>query len=170
MLDLSKVKFVDSPNFYIGRKGPITHIVIHAMQGFYTSTISMFQKPVSKVSAHYLISKAGDITQMVKTNDRAWHVGNANGFTIGIEHEDGSIIDKKFLNCINDPNWITTSELSASVDLCAALCKKFNIPVENIIGHNSELMRKYMNNHADPGPYFNMIGFRKQVKTALENG
>lgn len=48
--------------------------------------------PASKVSAHYLIEKDGDIIKLVPTVDRAWHAGSClkglgdmNSRSIGIE-------------------------------------------------------------------------------------
>src|SRR5690606_13612290 len=68
----------------------IDYVIIHTTQGSYSGTISWFQNPSSKVSAHYVIrSSDGEITQMVQNKDIAWHAGNwnYNVHSIGIEHE-----------------------------------------------------------------------------------
>lgn len=74
-------------------------------------TISWFQSPVSKVSAHLVVDLDGRITQMVPFNRRAAHAGvsrwrgqeGCNGFSIGIElvnpgplrrRSDGSFVDQ----------------------------------------------------------------------------
>lgn len=87
-------------NFTKGRQKPIEGIVLHSMWGTYQGSISWFKNQDAKASAHYLISKGGEITQMVEDSNTAWHAGiiddvapewvkpNPNFNTIGIELED----------------------------------------------------------------------------------
>lgn len=60
-----------------------------------------------RVSAHFLISRDGEVVQFVSTLDRAWHAGRSaldgvpevNGFSIGIELEgvdDGEFTDAQY--------------------------------------------------------------------------
>ena len=75
-------------------------IVMHSMDGYYKGTISWFRNPQSGGSAHFLVSKEGEIRQMVRFADMAWHAGifdkpipdflnpNPNYYTLGIELED----------------------------------------------------------------------------------
>jgi N-acetylmuramoyl-L-alanine amidase len=56
-----------------------------AVQG----TLSWFENPESRVSAHYVISRAGTIWQMVDENKKAWHAANWNSRSIGIEFSAG---------------------------------------------------------------------------------
>lgn len=76
-------------NYTQGRNGAtITGVTIHYTQGTYAGTLAWFQNCNANASAHYVIrSSDGQITQMVHESDKAWHVGTANGYTIGIEHE-----------------------------------------------------------------------------------
>lgn len=75
-------------NFSIGRSLPISNVTIHYTQGTYSGTIAWFQNCSASASAHYVVrSFDGQVTQMVHEADKAWHVGNSNGYTIGIEHE-----------------------------------------------------------------------------------
>jgi len=96
-------------NYTAGRTAPVTHVTIHTTQGSYASTISWFQNCSAQVSAHYVVrSSDGQITQMVKESDKAWHVGNSNGYTVGIEHE----------GYISDPStWYTSAMYNASAAL-----------------------------------------------------
>ncbi len=59
--------------------------------GTYAGAISWFHNCSSKVSAHFVISKEGEITQVVKVKDKAWHCGAYgqpnNQRSIGVEHE-----------------------------------------------------------------------------------
>jgi len=96
-------------NYTAGRTTPVTHVTIHTTEGSYASTISWFQNCSSQVSAHYVVrSSDGQITQMVKESDKAWHVGTSNGYTVGIEHE----------GYIADPGtWYTSAMYNASAAL-----------------------------------------------------
>ena len=73
---------------YSERTKPISAIVIHYTEGSYAGCISWFKNCDAEVSAHYVIRSAdGQVTQMVREADKAWHARTANGYTIGIEHE-----------------------------------------------------------------------------------
>ncbi len=77
-----------SCNYAVGRSMDPTNVVVHYTAGTYSGAIAWFQNCEAQCSAHYLIrSIDGQVTQMVSESDRAWHVGNENGYTIGIEHE-----------------------------------------------------------------------------------
>lgn len=169
-----KIDWEASPNYRKGRTGDgkIVYLVIHAMIGSYAGSIQWFKNYKAQVSAHYCVSKTGQVTQMVKDEDTAWHVANANPFSIGIELEDLSWgispTGKKFeKTCMNDPSWYTLSELDTTAELAAELCTKHQIPVGNIIGHNDPILKRYKNNHSDPGPYFPMDKFRTMVKNKM---
>jgi N-acetyl-anhydromuramyl-L-alanine amidase AmpD len=66
----------------------IRRIVIHITDGGrnINGTISWFKNPAAKVSAHYVIGQDGEVVQMVRHNDVAWHASRANSDSIGIEH------------------------------------------------------------------------------------
>ncbi|NJP04850.1 MAG: N-acetylmuramoyl-L-alanine amidase [Chloroflexaceae bacterium] len=76
-----------SPNYTPGRPGRIEGITIHTTEGVYPSDLRWLADPSSKVSAHYLISPAGAIYQLVEDGDTAWHAAHTwgNNATIGIE-------------------------------------------------------------------------------------
>ncbi len=107
----------------------INMVVIHTMQGSYAGSISWFQNPAAQASAHYCVSKTGDITQMVQNKDVAWHAGNwtINTHSIGIEHE----------GYVTDPNAYTDAMYKASAALTKWLCDTYGIPKDrqHIIGH-----------------------------------
>ena len=70
------------------RTKEVSAVVIHYTEGSYAGSISWFKNCDAQVSAHYVIRSAdGQITQMVREKDKAWHARTANGYTIGIEHE-----------------------------------------------------------------------------------
>ena len=78
-----------SCNYMSGRGGTtVSSVTIHYTQGTYAGAIAWFQNCSASASAHYVIrSVDGQVTQMVPEADKAWHVGVANSYTIGIEHE-----------------------------------------------------------------------------------
>jgi N-acetylmuramoyl-L-alanine amidase/Peptidase family M23/LysM domain/Mannosyl-glycoprotein endo-beta-N-acetylglucosaminidase len=120
-----KIKeFIQSPNHSSRDGGKITSVVVHyTTAGNVESTISHFSNPASEVSAHYIIDKNGEIYQMVKDADKAWHSVQANRNSIGIEHvaEKG---DK-----------LTDLQESASIHLIKWLMHEYKIPQGNILAH-----------------------------------
>jgi N-acetyl-anhydromuramyl-L-alanine amidase AmpD len=170
MIDLSTIRFIKSPNFRAGRNADrITHIVLHCPLGTLQGTIATFQNTIAQVSAHYVIDRDGSITQMVQLVDTAWHVCNANPFCIGIEMVDrypiaGNLSD----GCLRDKGWLTNPELTSVVQLVAALMQKFNIPLQNVIGHSDPYLRQFGNNHQDPGMFFPWMQFRSMVSDLLK--
>ena len=111
------------------------------------------QNPAAKTSSHYLINHKGEIYQLVKDEDTAWHAGivnqpdwslydgsNPNAYTIGIEYEgfDGTQSEAQY---------------QAGVWLQRELISKHQVPVneERIIGHYRIDAVNRMN---CPGPNF----------------
>ncbi|OEV04972.1 nucleoside transporter [Streptomyces oceani] len=128
-------------NYTAGRSADISQVVIHVTQGSYAGSISWFQNPEAQVSAHYVIrSSDGEVTQMVRDGDTAWHARDANSSSLGIEHE----------GYVDDPSWFTDSMYQASAALTKHLADTHGIPKdrEHIVGH-SEVPG---NDHTDPGP------------------
>src|SRR3954463_16031764 len=55
----------------------ILFVVIHDTEESYDDTLATFENSHAFVSAHYVTRSAdGFVTQMVPTNDVAWHAGN----------------------------------------------------------------------------------------------
>ncbi|WP_329082939.1 golvesin C-terminal-like domain-containing protein [Streptosporangium sp. NBC_01469] len=132
----------------------IDRVVVHVTQGAYAGTISWFQNPAAKVSAHYVVrSSDGDVTQMVRDKDVAWHAGNRsyNTRSIGIEHE----------GFVNNASWFTDAMYRASAALTRALCDKYGIPKDrsHIIGHNQVPGAT----HTDPGSNWDWAKYMRYV-------
>jgi len=134
-----------SSNYWNRNRGPndISHIVIHVAEGYYNGTISHFRNSTTNVSAHFVISRNGDIAQMVEIEDAAWHAGCYNDFSIGIEHE--GFVD-------HPDDWFTPAMYQASADLVTWLSENYGIPAnrDHIVGH-SEIGVCNHNGHTDPG-------------------
>lgn len=103
----------------------ITSVIIHTVQGSYSGCISWFQNPSADASAHYVVRRSdGEVTQMVRDEDIAWHAGNwtVNTRSIGIEHE----------GYVSDPNNYTTAMYQGSAALVRWLCRRYNFsPTHN---------------------------------------
>jgi N-acetylmuramoyl-L-alanine amidase len=76
-------------------------LVIHYTAGSSAAgTISWFQSPASRVSAHLVIARDGTVTQMVPFNREAWHAGQSrwgslsglNHHSIGIELDNAGLL------------------------------------------------------------------------------
>ncbi|MFF9794385.1 peptidoglycan-binding protein [Streptomyces bacillaris] len=133
-----------SGNYVVGRKAAIDKVVIHTTQGSYAGSISWYQNPASKVSAHYTIrSSDGEVTQSVLEKDTAWHAGSVNSSSVGIEHE----------GYVDNPAWYTEAMYRSSAALTKHLAARYNIPKtrSHIIGHSEAPGAT----HTDPGPNWN---------------
>jgi hypothetical protein len=94
---------------YSSRNGTaISAVTVHTVQGTYSGAISWGLNCNSQVSYHYVVrSSDGQTTQMVLETNKAWHVGTANPYTIGIEHE----------GYVSNATWYTNAMYQASANL-----------------------------------------------------
>jgi len=123
-----------------GRDGqPVDYIVIHTAQGSYAGTVGWFQNQQVQASAHYVVGRNGELTQMVRHGDTAWHAGNwtYNLRSIGIEHE----------GFVDDPANYTQAMYTKSAALTRFLLDAYGLPrthpnrawplgPRGVIGHN----------------------------------
>ena len=149
------IRLIDrpSPNFdERPREAKIDVLVLH-YTGMNTlnEALDRLVDPVTEVSAHYLISEAGDVYCMVDETNRAWHAGSSywrgmaeiNAHSIGIElqnpgHEFGY---RPFPG----------SQMGALKELCDDILSRYPIPARNVIGHSDIAPRRKQ----DPGELFN---------------
>ena len=141
-----------SPNFDERGDVPIDMIIIHytGMKTAQDALQRMCDNSPPRVSAHYFISRAGEIYRLVQNQKRAWHAGvaswqgakNINARSIGIELEN------------KGHEWGYQSfpavQISSLTALLHILQQAYDIPAERIIGHSDVApMRKQ-----DPGELF----------------
>ena len=161
------------------RTKEVKAVVIHYTEGSYAGAISWFKNCEASVSAHYIIrSVDGQVTQMVREADKAWHARTANGYTIGIEHEAYGDIASFF----------TEAMYQSSADLVRSICSRYDV----IDGHrtfyrdtldNGTCLNSGVHNlgdedactkirghqhypdqtHTDPGPYWNWNYYYKLI-------
>jgi hypothetical protein len=62
-------------------------LVVHIAEGSYQGTISWIMNPDSSVSSHFVVSKSGEITQMLDTDVVAWTQAEGNGHWLSVENE-----------------------------------------------------------------------------------
>ncbi|MFC3551951.1 N-acetylmuramoyl-L-alanine amidase [Lysobacter cavernae] len=104
-------------NYTASRSQAVSAVTIHTAQGSYAGTISWFKNAAASVSAHYVIrSSDGQVTQMVRNAHTAWHVGNHNGYTLGIEHE----------GYVNNSSWYTSAMYNSSAALVRSFCATYS--------------------------------------------
>ncbi len=105
--------------------------------------------PAAEVSAHYVISKTGEVTHLVPEHLRAWHAGigswhgqrDVNSRSIGIELDN------------NGQSPFTEPLMTALESLMRGIMERWNIPPEGVIGHSDMAPGRKV----DPGPKFDWL-------------
>lgn len=150
-----RIEWAPSPNYTPGRNGrKILAIVCHITAGLMPGCLSWLRNPKAQASAHYLVTKHGQIYQMVRDQDMAWHAGfvnkpdwdlydgtNPNRYTLGVEFE-----------CLSGGE-LRPPQYEAGVWLLSKLAKKYNLEAntKRLIGH---YRIDAVNRPNDPGPQF----------------
>lgn len=109
-----------------------------------------------RVSAHFLIRRAGDIVQYVPVTKRAWHAGKSsclgrtrvNDFSVGVELEgcDGLPFD--------------APQYESLVELTRALCRAFPaLGPDRVFGHSDIAPGR----KTDPGPCFDWLRYKQAL-------
>jgi hypothetical protein len=66
---------------------PPNGVVVHIAEGSYQGTIGWQRNPAARVSSYFVVSRAGDIAQMLDLDVMAWTQGAGNPTWIGVENE-----------------------------------------------------------------------------------
>lgn len=169
---LSSARHLPSPNF--GPRPPDTPIslaVVHSIslppgqygtgcvQQLFTNQLDWEAHPYFQgmrglqVSAHFFITRAGEVWQFVSADDRAWHAGashwcgrdNCNDFSIGIELEGLEGLS------------FEPAQYAALAQLCQALAAHY--PLRHIAGHEHIAPGRKQ----DPGPGFDWSWLQTQL-------
>ncbi len=143
-----EMRQVPSPNRGLRRDALVPEFVVLHYTAMATAeaAIERLCDPVAEVSAHYVICKSGQVTQLIGEGLRAWHAGagewcglqDINSRSIGIELD-------------NDGQAPFSPALMASLEtLLHRILAGWDIPPRNVIGHSDMAPgRKW-----DPGPHF----------------
>lgn len=100
-----------------GRTQKIDKIVLHHNAGNLSIADCYRVWQTREASAHYQVDANGRVGQLVNDWDTAWHAGNANPSSIGIEHANDRM----------GPWTISGAALDAGAHLVAALCKMYGL-------------------------------------------
>jgi N-acetylmuramoyl-L-alanine amidase len=87
----------------------------------------------NEVSAHYIIDINGDIHQLVREEDIAFHVGIS--YWNGIDGLNKTSIGIEFFNPDPDNLDFTKEQIKSGIQLCQEIKKRYNLKNQNIIGH-----------------------------------
>ena len=163
--DYGPAIWLSSPNYSSRSGSAIREAVIHTTQGSYAGAISWLRNPASQASAHYVVrSSDGQITQLVRESDKAWHARSHNPYSLGIEHE----------GFVNNSSWYTTAMYNASSGIVRMFCARYSqitcssaykgaassgvsvLPDSVDIKGHQHLSD---NSHTDPGIYWNWLRY-----------
>ncbi len=144
--------FRPSPNFGPRRHGLPPDMVVLHHTAMLTSEAACARlcDPKAEVSAHYLISEKGDLTQLVDEEMRAWHAGagswgmvrDVNSHSVGIELANSGPLGGFPL--------FPEAQMVVLEELLAGILRRWTIPPERVIAHSDMApSRKF-----DPGPKF----------------
>jgi len=114
--------------------------------------------PAFEVSAHYVISNLGELTQLVPEEMRAWHAGagrwhgqdDINSRSIGVE------LDNAGAHPFSEP------QMHALEILLPQIMKRWDIAAEGVIGHSDLAPGRKI----DPGPRFDWARLAMQALAA----
>ena len=142
----------------------IRFIVIHVSEGSFLGTVSWLRNPEAHASANFVVGRAGQVQELVPLHDIAWQAGNwaYNLRSVGIENEGTT----------NSPSGFTRAEYRSSARLAGVIARRSLIPIDrhHIIGHyqvpdpNDPLQGGGIDNHTDPGRYWNWRYFMRLVR------
>lgn len=157
------IEFKPSPHHSSRNENPIDMIVIHATANkSFDGALSWMQNPNSKVSAHYLVGKEGEIAQLVEETQQAWHAGESswdgktglNKYSIGIE----------VVNLNDNKDEYSAKQISALVGLIIGIRERNpGILLRNVVGHNQIAPKR----KTDPGIMFPWFEVAYRVATGI---
>lgn len=174
----AQVRHVPSPNFNQRPHGQAPRlIVIHNIslppaqfgggyiEAFFQNRLDPQAHPYFatiadlQVSAHLLITREGEVIQLVSCDDRAWHAGrscylgvdNCNDYSIGIELEG------------TDDLPFTDAQYQALVPLLATLHRAYPQTRRHLTGHSDIAPQR----KTDPGQHFDWQRVRQQLHQQL---
>jgi len=138
-----------SPNCN-ARALPISMVVLHYTELPLDAALARLTDPAAEVSAHYVISEAGEVIRLVPEDSRAWHAGasywrgtrDVNSASIGIEldHPGHALGYRPFAD----------AQIDALLPLLHRIVKAHDIPRANVVGHSDVAPARKI----DPGELF----------------
>jgi len=158
-----------SPNFSSRYGTAIDTLIIHHTGGSFPGCAEWLSNPRSKASAHYIITRDGDVYNLVDETKKAWHAGRG-AFDL---NQDGTISndERRFnarsigIELESDGKSYTDVQLDMLKALTLDIVIRHDIPTSHILGHKEIAPdRKW-----DPGN-FDMDAFRNEIQSSLDAG
>ena len=130
-----------------------------------------WNKPSATKCVHAWIGKVADgslkVYQTLPWDHRSWGVGSGKNGSYNATHIQFEICE----DGLNDEAYYKAA-FNLAKELCVMLCRAFDIPADNIVGHYEAYQAGYGSNHGDPKNWQKKFGgsmaqFRADVKTLL---
>lgn len=153
-----------SPNFSSRAGAAVTHLVWHATAGPYRGSVAWLCEPRAQASAHLVVREdGGEVTQLVRLADKAWHAAGWNPWTVGVEH---AAMGATFAGAAQERQ---------SARVFGWLCHRYGIPPldglhrpRGIVRHRS--LGAAGGGHSDGPPDDVWAGFLERVQHELVRG
>lgn len=185
-MNLKKLIFTENECYKVGRKIKPKGIMVHStgannpylrryvgpddgLLGVnqYNNHWNQHRPSGRQVCVHAFIGKLKNGTiatyQTLPWDHRGWHAGgDANNSHIGFEICEDNLSDISYFNAV----------YKEATELCAYLCKLYDLTEKDIIGHYEGYQKKIASNHGDPRHWFSRHGksmdtFRADIKKLL---
>lgn len=185
-MNLKKLIFTENECYKAGRKIKPKGIMVHSTgannpylrryvgpddgilgENQYNNHWNQHRPSGRQVCVHAFIGKLKNGTiatyQTLPWDHRGWHAGgDANNSHIGFEICEDNLSDTSYFNTV----------YKEATELCAYLCKLYDLTEKDIIGHYEGYQKKIASNHGDPRHWFSRHGksmdtFRADVKKLL---
>ena len=149
----------ESPNCGARRGGAVPSLVVlhYTAMDNVDEVLARLCDAEAEVSAHYLITRAGVIYQLVAESGRAWHAGvgqwgaitDVNSHSIGVELMNSGAPDY--------PEYPVV-QMRALAGLLHGILARWRIAPKGVIGHSDMAVGR----KSDPGPRFDWQGLARQ--------
>ena len=153
---------------------PIRGIVVHSTgvdQKHIRPYADAWNRPGVRTCVHGFLGLDDDgelvFEQHLPFTRRCWGCGSGVNGSYNDSH-----IQFEICETLTDGDWCRRT-YAAALDVCADLCSRFGIPVENVVCHSEAYARGCGSNHADvmhwwPKHGLSMDGFRAELRERLE--
>ena len=153
-----------SPNHGPRRHGLRPQLIVlhYTAMASANAAIERLCDPQAEVSAHYVISRTGEVSQLVPEELRAWHAGagewlgqgDVNSRSVGIE------LDNNGMSPFPEPL------MAALEELIPQIMARHGITAKGVIGHSDMAPGRKI----DPGPRFDWLRLERQGFARLRGG
>jgi hypothetical protein len=115
-----------SPNISSREGATISKIVVHHTDGRIGGALSNLRNVASRVSAHLLVARNGDVVRIVSDDLKAWHAVESNRTSLGVEIEAWEL-----------GQGLTMPQERMLLSVLSYWSKKYSISIDQIVSHRS---------------------------------